>query len=109
MADGVNALRAPDRAMLVITHYQRLLDHIVPDRVHVLAKGRIVRSGGAELALELEAAATSASWRPHDGVGASSQASSRTYPRGLRRPAASLPGAGLLMARRAARRGDEGV
>ena len=53
--DGVNALRGPDRAMLVITHYQRLLDHIVPDRVHVLAHGRIQRSGGKELALELEA------------------------------------------------------
>ncbi len=54
VADGVNMLRAPDRAMLVITHYQRLLSHIVPDRVHVLAKGRIVKSGGADLALELE-------------------------------------------------------
>jgi len=55
VAEGVNALRAPDRAMLVITHYQRLLSHIVPDRVHVLTKGRIVKSGGADLALELEA------------------------------------------------------
>ena len=55
VADGVNALRAPDRAMLVITHYQRLLSYIVPDRVHVLAHGRIQRSGGKELALELEA------------------------------------------------------
>ena len=55
VSDGVNALRGPDRAMLVITHYQRLLDHIVPDRVHVLAHGRIQRSGGKELALELEA------------------------------------------------------
>jgi Fe-S cluster assembly ATP-binding protein len=54
VADGVNALRSPERAMLVITHYQRLLDYIVPDRVHVLAHGRIVRSGGRELALELE-------------------------------------------------------
>jgi len=54
VADGVNALRAPDRSMLVITHYQRLLDYIVPDHVHVLARGRIVRSGGKELALELE-------------------------------------------------------
>jgi Fe-S cluster assembly ATP-binding protein len=54
VADGVNSLRTPDRAMLVITHYQRLLDHIVPDRIHVLAGGRIVRSGGKELALELE-------------------------------------------------------
>jgi Fe-S cluster assembly ATP-binding protein len=55
VAEGVNALRAPDRAILVITHYQRLLSHIVPDRVHVLTKGRIVKSGGADLALELEA------------------------------------------------------
>jgi len=54
-ATGVNALRGPDRAMLVITHYQRLLDYIVPDVVHVLSDGRIVRSGGKELALELEA------------------------------------------------------
>jgi Fe-S cluster assembly ATP-binding protein len=54
VADGVNALRAPDRAMLVITHYQRLLNYIVPDRVHVLAQGRIQRSGGKELAQELE-------------------------------------------------------
>ncbi len=55
VADGVNALRAPDRAMLVITHYQRLLEYIVPDRVHVLANGRIVAEGGKELAHELEA------------------------------------------------------
>ncbi len=55
VADGVNALRAPYRAMLVITHYQRLLDFIVPDRIHVLAKGRIVAEGGKELAHELEA------------------------------------------------------
>ena len=54
VADGVNALRSPDRAMLVITHYQRLLDYIKPDRVHVLAGGRIAASGGPELALELE-------------------------------------------------------
>lgn len=54
VADGVNALRAPDRAFLVITHYQRLLDYIVPDRVHVLSGGRIVKSGGKELAQELE-------------------------------------------------------
>ena len=55
VADGVNALRSPDRAMIVITHYQRLLDYIVPDFVHVLSNGRIVKSGGKELALELEA------------------------------------------------------
>jgi Fe-S cluster assembly ATP-binding protein len=54
VADGVNALRGPDRSMVVITHYQRLLDYIVPDAVHVMSKGRIVRSGGKELALELE-------------------------------------------------------
>jgi Fe-S cluster assembly ATP-binding protein len=55
VADGVNALRSPTFSALVITHYQRLLDYIVPDRVHVLAGGRIIRSGGPELALELEA------------------------------------------------------
>jgi Fe-S cluster assembly ATP-binding protein len=54
VADGVNQLRSPKRAMIVITHYQRLLDYIVPDVVHIMAKGRIVRSGGPELALELE-------------------------------------------------------
>ena len=54
VADGVNALRGPDRSMLVITHYQRLLDYIVPDVVHVMSKGRIVKTGGKELALELE-------------------------------------------------------
>ena len=54
VADGVNALRSPERASLVITHYQRLLDYIVPDRVHVLSDGRVARSGGPELALELE-------------------------------------------------------
>ncbi len=54
VADGVNALRSAQRALLVITHYQRLLDYIVPDFVHVLAGGRIIRSGGKELALELE-------------------------------------------------------
>ena len=54
VAQGVNAMRSPERAMLVVTHYQRLLNYIVPDRVHVLVEGRIVRSGGPELALELE-------------------------------------------------------
>ncbi len=54
VSEGVNALRGPDRAMLVITHYQRLLNYIVPDKVHVLAHGRIQRTGGKELALELE-------------------------------------------------------
>lgn len=55
VADGVNALRGKDRAIVVITHYQRLLNYIVPDRVHILANGRIVKNGGKELALELEA------------------------------------------------------
>ena len=55
VASGINALREPDRAMVVITHYQRLLNYIVPDKVHVLSQGRIVKSGGKELALELEA------------------------------------------------------
>jgi len=55
VSDGVNRLRGPDRSMLVITHYQRLLNYIVPDVVHVLSRGRIVRTGGKELALELEA------------------------------------------------------
>ncbi|MGY6645213.1 MAG: Fe-S cluster assembly ATPase SufC [Salinarimonas sp.] len=54
-AEGVNALRSPDRSFLVITHYQRLLNYIVPDSVHVMAGGKIVKSGGKELALELEA------------------------------------------------------
>jgi Fe-S cluster assembly ATP-binding protein len=55
VADGVNRLRSPERSMIVITHYQRLLNYIVPDVVHVFSKGRIVRTGGKELALELEA------------------------------------------------------
>ncbi|MDO5659016.1 MAG: Fe-S cluster assembly ATPase SufC [Paracoccus sp. (in: a-proteobacteria)] len=54
VSEGVNALRSPDRAFLVITHYQRLLDHIKPDVVHIMADGRIVKSGGPELALEVE-------------------------------------------------------
>jgi Fe-S cluster assembly ATP-binding protein len=54
VAKGVNTLRSPERAMLVITHYQRLLNYIVPDRVHVLSDGRVARSGGPELAFELE-------------------------------------------------------
>lgn len=54
VSDGVNALRSPDRGMLVITHYQRLLDHIRPDKVHVFAKGRVVKTGGPELAEQLE-------------------------------------------------------
>jgi len=54
VSNGVNALRSPERAMIVVTHYQRLLSYIIPDRVHVLAEGRIVKSGGKDLALELE-------------------------------------------------------
>jgi Fe-S cluster assembly ATP-binding protein len=54
VARGVNAMRSPERSFIVVTHYQRLLNYIVPDYVHVLVNGRIVRSGGAELALELE-------------------------------------------------------
>ena len=54
VARGVNTLRSPERAIVLVTHYQRLLEHIVPDRVHVLVQGRIVRSGGPELAQELE-------------------------------------------------------
>jgi Fe-S cluster assembly ATP-binding protein len=55
VSEGVNRLRSPERSMIVITHYQRLLEYIVPDVVHVMAKGRVVKSGGKELALELEA------------------------------------------------------
>jgi Fe-S cluster assembly ATP-binding protein len=55
VANGVNEMRSPDRSFIVVTHYQRLLDYIVPDYVHVLANGRIVKTGGKELALELEA------------------------------------------------------
>ena len=69
VAEGVNALRSPDRAFLVITHYQRLLDYIKPDVVHVLADGRIVESGGPELALELEAARLRLGEGPHRAGG----------------------------------------
>ncbi|MSR00812.1 MAG: Fe-S cluster assembly ATPase SufC [Gammaproteobacteria bacterium] len=55
VAQGVNTLRSPERSMILVTHYQRLLDYIKPDQVHVLARGKIIRSGGSELALELEA------------------------------------------------------
>ncbi|MEE9369156.1 MAG: Fe-S cluster assembly ATPase SufC [Pontiella sp.] len=66
VADGVNALRSPDRGFLVITHYQRLLDYIVPDFVHVMVHGQIVKSGGKELALELENDGY-ASWAGEEG------------------------------------------
>ena len=54
VANGVNSMRSPDRAFVIITHYQRMLAHIVPDHIHVLYKGRIIRSGGKELSAELE-------------------------------------------------------
>jgi len=69
VANGVNSLRRPDRATVVVTHYQRLLNHIIPDRVHVLSAGRIVKSGGKELAHELEARGYE--WL-EEGVGAAS-------------------------------------
>ncbi len=69
VANGVNALRRPDRAVIVITHYQRLLNYIVPDFVHVLVEGRIVKSGGKELALELEAKGYA--WLEGEAAGAS--------------------------------------
>ena len=68
VADGVNALRSVDRAIIVVTHYQRLLNYIVPDVVHVLSNGRIVRSGGKDLALELEAKGYG--WIEAEAVGA---------------------------------------
>jgi Fe-S cluster assembly ATP-binding protein len=68
VADGVNRLRDPKRAMIVITHYQRLLDYIVPDHVHVLLDGRMVRSGGKELALELEKSGYAAFGAPAQAV-----------------------------------------
>jgi Fe-S cluster assembly ATP-binding protein len=67
VATGVNTLRAPDRATIVVTHYQRLLTYIVPDFVHVLSAGRIVKSGGKELALELEDKGYG--WREEDVTG----------------------------------------
>jgi len=67
VSDGVNALRSPDRSFLVITHYQRLLDYIVPDFVHVMVHGQIVKSGGKELALELEKEGY-ASWVGEEGI-----------------------------------------
>jgi Fe-S cluster assembly ATP-binding protein len=60
VSDGINSMRGPDRATLLITHYQRLLDYVVPDHIHVLMDGRIVHSGGAELAHKLEAEGYSA-------------------------------------------------
>ena len=68
VADGVNALKSPDRATVLVTHYQRMLDYIVPDRVHVLSGGRIVASGGRELALDLESRGYE--WIREEAVGA---------------------------------------
>jgi Fe-S cluster assembly ATP-binding protein len=68
VADGVNALRRPDRATVVVTHYQRLLNYIIPDRVHVMVDGQIVKSGGKELALELEARGYEWLTGPREGV-----------------------------------------
>jgi len=68
VADGVNRLRSPERAMVVITHYQRLLEYIVPDYVHVLLEGQIVRSGGKELAIELEKSGYAAFGAPAQAV-----------------------------------------
>jgi Fe-S cluster assembly ATP-binding protein len=84
VADGVNRLRDPERSLIVITHYQRLLDYIVPDRVHVLAKGRIAKSGGPELALELETRGYE--WIVDPGAAGSGAVSSQ--------PAAALRNAG---------------
>jgi Fe-S cluster assembly ATP-binding protein len=72
VANGVNRLRNKDRGFLVITHYQRLLNYIVPDYVHVLSEGRIVRSGGKELALELEETGYAAFEETPEGVAAGS-------------------------------------
>jgi len=69
VAEGVNTMRRPDNATVVVTHYQRLLNYIIPDFVHVLAAGRIVRSGGKELALELEARGYEGIGNPESGIG----------------------------------------
>ena len=74
-AEGVNSLRGPDRAIVVVTHYQRLLEYIVPDRVHVLVDGRIVKSGAKDLALELEA-------KGYGWVGGGSRAAKATAAKG---------------------------
>ena len=73
VANGINALRSPERAMILVTHYQRLLDYVVPDFVHVLARGRIVRSGGKELAQELERRGYGWLEADHDGDAGAAQ------------------------------------
>ncbi len=70
VANGVNSMRSPDRAIVLITHYQRLLDYVVPDKVHVLARGRIAKSGGRKLALELEKKGYGAFGQPDANVAA---------------------------------------
>ncbi|MFP3558549.1 Fe-S cluster assembly ATPase SufC [Paraburkholderia hospita] len=77
VAQGVNSMRSPDRAIVLVTHYQRLLDYVVPDRVHVLANGQIVKSGSRELALELERKGYG--W-VEDGAGHSARAASAGHP-----------------------------
>ena len=97
VANGVNAMRSPDRAIIVVTHYQRLLDYIVPDYVHVLSGGRIVKSGGKELALELEA-------KGYGWIETGASRSERDRDDAGRGKASALAGA-LERARRAARAG----
>ena len=118
VADGVNALREPERGIIVITHYQRLLDYIVPDQVHVLADGRIRRSGGKELALELEAggyAGVLGASSPSSGRGPEAMATARSARSSRCRPSApcspsaqaQLPGAAAArLAAGAASRGS---
>ena len=103
VADGVNSLRRPDNATIVVTHYQRLLNYIVPDYVHVLAGGRIVRSGGKELAVELEARGYDWLTRARDrgSVSGGSRRTSTTSP-GSPRDAAGRADVGCSPIRRAA-------
>jgi Fe-S cluster assembly ATP-binding protein len=82
VADGINQLRSPDRAMLLITHYQRLLDHIIPDRVHVLANGKIAASGDGSLAIQLEEQGYT--WLEEGGIAALNKASEGKNVDGLR-------------------------
>jgi Fe-S cluster assembly ATP-binding protein len=90
VADGVNRLRSPDRSMIVITHYQRLLEYIVPDKVHVLAQGRIIRSGGPELALQLEERGYG--WLLDEATAASAAPAARQPSTGPERAAAARSG-----------------
>jgi Fe-S cluster assembly ATP-binding protein len=90
VAEGVNHLRSPERAILLVTHYQRLLNYIVPDFVHVLSNGRIVKSGGKELALELEDKGYQ--WLGLDDSSEEERPVARSGARGARVPAQSQPG-----------------